>query len=205
MRALTNKQNQTGCRIYMDSTIVPAVRAARKLQETDPLVIASEKGAQRTSNDDHIMIVPDWKVSRVPVGAEGQDLDFHGPLDYALVVVDARTYQVIRMNGAAVPPRNNANLLTIVEAKAPLTMEDSRSRIEAQCLALLKDTGRAVFAGVTNGTSWIFFVARAGGETITIYEAPTLYTGHDNDDAPLVVGSLIHLIRHPGTMPDFFE
>ena len=38
------------------------------------------------------------------------------------------------------PPDLDFGLLTIVEAKGPLTLEDARPQIEAQCLALLKST-----------------------------------------------------------------
>ncbi|KAJ6583830.1 hypothetical protein DFH09DRAFT_1433737 [Mycena vulgaris] len=207
-RALTDEEDpqvEAGCRMLIDGTLVPAVHAAQKIQEHAPLTIVSEAGARDTAPDDHIMIVPEWNIYRVPVEGEGQDVDFHGPLDYALVIVDDHTYRLVKKRAAPMPPRNNASLLTIVEAKSPVTMEAGRTQIEAQCLALLKDTGRGFFSGaLTNGTTWIFFVAVANEKSVTIHEGPSLYTGDGEDDA-LVVGTLIGLIRHPGIAPAFCE
>ncbi|KAJ7472935.1 hypothetical protein B0H11DRAFT_2236811 [Mycena galericulata] len=196
---------EAGCHILIDSTIVPAVHAAQKLQQTDPITIISGKGVTHIPKDSRLVIFPQWNVSRVAVGGEEHDINFHGSLDYAVVVVDRATYVQIQRRASPLPPRNNASLLTIVEVKSPITMESGRSQIEAQCLALLKDTGRAFSPGVlTNGVTWVFYVASANENGAIVYEGPTLCTDDKDEDA-LVVGILKELIRSPGTMPSCFE
>ncbi|KAJ7766301.1 hypothetical protein DFH07DRAFT_1013510 [Mycena maculata] len=158
-----------------------------------------------------------------PVGVlEGQDLCFHGPPDYALVMVDAAAFSLfllyIHENGVhnlfpervrdgkpVLAPLDDFNLLTIVEAKSTVTLEMARTQIETQCLALLKAIDQSFFTGaLTNGEAWIFYVATANEKNITIYEGPILSTD-DGDEAALVVATLIHLIRCPGIMPDFLH
>lgn len=125
---------------------------------------------------------------------------------------------------SALLPTPDYALLTIIEVKAPLTLEGARPQIEAQCLPFLKarffalfrsgiiipdnyninvDTGRSSFAGATtNGSMWLFYLAVAHEKGVTIYESPGL-AGPEDDG--VIVAVLIELIRNPGTLPPTFE
>ncbi|KAJ6591303.1 hypothetical protein DFH09DRAFT_1273919 [Mycena vulgaris] len=188
-RALTEAEN-------------PQIYEAQQNQPTAPITITSNTGSRPTSPNDHLVIAPEYKVSQIFGEGEGE-VTFQGPMDYTVVVVNDENYQLIKDGLSPLPPLAQYSVLTIAEATSPSALERARPQIEAQCLALLKATGRAFYAGaLTNGVVWFFFLAVANTKGFAIYESPGL---DGRKRAGFVVGILLELIRKPGTLPPIFE
>ncbi|KAJ7816909.1 hypothetical protein B0H14DRAFT_2843614 [Mycena olivaceomarginata] len=188
IQAVVWARNEAGCRILIDTVVVPAVYRAEELQSEDPIVIVADGQEIRTAKNDHIVLVAEYAVSQ-KIGAGESTLDLNGPVDYAIVVVNDHQYKQIISRRSPLPPRDHSCLLTLLEAKP-------RSPWQAQCLALLKATGRSFFAGaLTDGIRWVFFFG--GRKRKGCFD-------HEFDEG-LIVAILVALIRTPGTVPDFFK
>ncbi|KAJ7108150.1 hypothetical protein C8R44DRAFT_884916 [Mycena epipterygia] len=177
-----------------------AVYEAQKHQPTAHVKISSNTGSRLTLDTDHLMIVPQCQREGSEVVADR--ITFHGrleSLDTIMVVEDAE-YRFLENNHISpclVVDRNS--LLTIVEVDS---LDEGSAQIEAQCLTLLKVTNRAFFAGVlTTGVVWVFFLAAANPEGVTIYRSPYL---HGRAKRGLIVATLIKFMRNPGTLPQIF-
>ncbi|KAJ7818510.1 hypothetical protein B0H14DRAFT_2839180 [Mycena olivaceomarginata] len=194
IQAVVWARNEAGCRILIDTVVVPAVYRAEELQSEDPIVIVADGQEIRTAKNDHIVLVAEYAST----------LDLNGPVDYAIVVVNDHQYKQIISRRSPLPPRDHSCLLTLLEAKTPVTLASARGQIEAQCLAMLKATCRALFfAGVlTDGIRWVFFLAAGNEKGLSVYESEMF--DHEFDEG-LIVAILVALIRTPGTVPDFFK
>ncbi|KAJ7754114.1 hypothetical protein B0H14DRAFT_2979563, partial [Mycena olivaceomarginata] len=202
IQAVVWARNEAGCRILIDTVVVPAVYRAEELQSEDPIVIVADGQEIRTAKNDHIVLVAEYAVSQ-KIGAGESTLDLNGPVDYAIVVVNDHQYKQIISRRSPLPPRDHSCLLTLLEAKTPVTLASARGQIEAQCLALLKATKRSFFAGaLTDGIRWVFFWAAGNEKGLSVYESEMF--DHEFDEG-LIVAILVALIRTPGTVPDFFK
>ncbi|KAJ7851077.1 hypothetical protein B0H14DRAFT_3866461 [Mycena olivaceomarginata] len=180
-----------GCRMLINTVLIPAVNAAQKLQSTAPSTHATNTGPRSTLRTDHLVVVPDYKVSQ----DVSENVTFHGTIDYTICLVNKNSHGFMKRARSALLPTPDYALLTIIEVKTPLTLEGARPQIEAH--------GRPSFAGaMTNGSMWLFYLAVAHEKGVTIYESPGL-AGPEDDG--VIVAVLIELIRNPGTLPPTFE
>ncbi|KAJ7922188.1 hypothetical protein B0H13DRAFT_1983573 [Mycena leptocephala] len=189
------------CRTLIDMAIMPAVVEAQKHQTTSPITITSNTSSRQTESAERLLIVQDYQIPTVENGET-----FHGLIDYVILLVPEDSYSVIRSGIVPLASTQGSSLLAIVEAKSPIDWEAARARLAAQCIAMLKSTGREYFPAVlTSGIVWFFYLAVAHDDGITLYGSEVVgWTLSDESDG-LIIGTLIELLENPCTLPPAFE
>ncbi|KAJ7438168.1 hypothetical protein FB451DRAFT_1449768 [Mycena latifolia] len=189
------------CRILIDTAIIPAVVEAQKHQNISPITITSRTSSRQTKPDERLLVVQDYQIPAVTKGET-----FRGSIDYVILLVPRDSYSMIKAGLIPMAGMQGSSLLAIVEAKSPIDWEEARTRLAAQCIAMLKHTGREFFPAVlTSGIIWFFCLAVAHDDGATIYESEVMgWTFNDNMDGA-VVATLVELLRSPCALPPIFE
>ncbi|KAJ7270951.1 hypothetical protein C8J57DRAFT_1716163 [Mycena rebaudengoi] len=181
------------CRILLNSALVPAVVEAQKHQNISPMTIASSMSSRQTEPDERLLIVQDYEIGTARNGET-----FHGCIDCVILLLPRDSYPLIKAGSMPMDDKQGEPLLAIVEAGSPVDWEEARTRLSAQCIALLKSTGRKYFPAVlTNGLIWFFFLAVAHDDGVTIYQSGIMSWTVDAETDGLIVATLVELLRNP--------
>ncbi|KAJ7717685.1 hypothetical protein B0H16DRAFT_1610672 [Mycena metata] len=185
--------NDRQCRFLVDMALFPAVVEAQRLQNTSPITFDLDGTNRRGQVYKRLIIVQDYEFP----AEKGEDR-LEVRIDNMILLVPEDSHAVMKQGIAPLINRQGFNLLAIVQAQSPVDWGEARMRLAAQCVAILKHTGRDFFpAALTSGRIWIFCIAVNDGKGITLYESlPLGWTYSDWSDG-MIVATLVELLRNP--------
>ncbi|KAJ7122238.1 hypothetical protein C8R44DRAFT_876540 [Mycena epipterygia] len=182
--------------MLIDIILAAAVYEAQKHQATTPVKITGSAGIRLTLDTDHVMIIPDCPVDEVVVADR---ITFHGLLANTIMVVDHARYRFFTQQLLPPVQKFGTTFCSPSSRYARSKMKRLRSRPNAS-LCSKQPTAPSCWCP-DDGLLWVFYIAAANPEGVTIYRS--LYL-NGRTERGLIVATLIELIRNPGTLPRIF-